>query len=206
MTDADTDQWPLPNYPTVGPKHAHAMGVISLNFNNLEFAFFRLFGHHFERTKMPLAMTWGLHSQLQDSRRPATLKQIFSTAEADEAVREHVEHAVSMFFICRDNRNWLFHSRMSHQPVGEMRLTKTVREDWSKVNVLDVTVSDLRRIADEMYVCWEYVFEIWSYLQRRDLKDELPAFWVATSPTTLPQKPALPRSLVPSQIARGDLA
>ncbi len=42
MTDPDDDPWPMPAYPTVGAKLAHAMGVATLNFNNLEFAFFRL--------------------------------------------------------------------------------------------------------------------------------------------------------------------
>lgn len=202
VVEVEQDNWPLPDYPTAGAKHVHAMGVISLNYNNLEFALFRLFGHHLERNDVPIATAWTLYSQLQESRRPQALRSIFRTSESDEIVRTHVDHAIDVFNICKDNRNWLFHSRMSYEPTGEMTLTKTVKEDWNSINVIDVSLTEMRRVADDIFGCWDYAYEIWAYLQKRDFNDKIPEFFRATSRTVLPAKPDMPQKIVARQIPR----
>ena len=202
MTEADEDRWPMPVYRTVGAKLAHAMGVVTLNFNNLEFVCFRLYAHHLERMSVPLATAWAMYSPLQEGRRGPAIEHMFATAESDDEVKGHVEYALSGFNTCQRNRSWLSHGRTSDLPAETMKLSKTNRDDWSRINVLGVSLADVRRVADECFAFWEYGYDIWSYLQGRDLKDRLPAFQAATSRTTLPERPALPHSLDPSQIPR----
>ena len=187
----------MPRYRSVGKDHAHALGVITLNYNQFEFVFFRLFAHHFERQKVPLAAAWATYSGLPDNARSRTIRAVFADCEADATAIDHVDHALKFFARCVANRNLLFHSRSADEPPGEMRLSKTVKEDWETINHIDMTLVQLRQIADDMFTGFEYSWEVWAYLQGRDLRDTLAPFWQWAMPRTLPQKPPLPQALVP---------
>jgi hypothetical protein len=94
------DIWPMPKYSTAGDKHLHALGVITLNFNNFEFLLFRLFSHHLERMKVDIKIAWNLYSLLQDAKKTKAIEYIFSVYETDPIMIGHVTHIISYFNNC----------------------------------------------------------------------------------------------------------
>jgi hypothetical protein len=129
------DSWPLPRYATAGKQHLHAIGVIVQNFNQFEYAFFRLFAHHLERQKISVKLAWVVCHQLHDYKRPEVIQLMFSEYERDAVVKDHVAHSLDFFDRCTANRNLIFHSRVDlNHPFEEMMLTKGIKKDWEQVN------------------------------------------------------------------------
>jgi hypothetical protein len=52
VTDAE-DIWPAPKYHVGKPKHLHAIGVISMNYNAFERNLYWLYRFHLDRKKIP---------------------------------------------------------------------------------------------------------------------------------------------------------
>jgi hypothetical protein len=145
-----------------------------------------------------------VHDDLLQRRFDDLTSNLWSTDPAGKPeVTIHVNHAWDIFNCCNNNRNHIFHSQLdlSHPP-NEIRLTKGVKDDWNAINRIDLNLSQLRRVADDMFTGWEYVWDIWAYLQRRDLAARMNPIFSLVMPSALPQKPDLPRSLNPIQNPR----
>jgi hypothetical protein len=196
------DIWPLPKYSTGGEKHLHALGVITLNFNNFEFGLFRLFSHHLERMKVDIKIAWNLYSLLQDAKKTQAIEYIFSVYENDPIVIEHVARIIDYFNKCVTNRNHLFHSTHDHTDNAVLHLRAGVKGEWNALNHISISLPELRRIADEMFLGWEYLWDVWAFLQRRDIPNFLPPILLSLLPATLPKKPDVPVPLNPMQNPR----
>ncbi len=192
----------MPKYSTGGDKHLHALGVITLNFNNFEFLLFRLFSHHLERMKVDIKIAWNLYSLLQDVKKTQAIEYIFSVYESDPIMIGHVTHIISYFNNCATNRNHLFHSTHYSSDNAVLNLRAGVKGEWNTLNHISVSLPELRRIADEMFLGWEYLWDVWAYLLRRDSTITLPSVLLSLLPSTLPKKPDLPVPLNPLQNPR----
>jgi hypothetical protein len=101
VIDSGEDRWPLPKYPAVAKEFLHALGVISLNFNNFEFGLFRLFSHHFEMRGFGIKVPWKIYRELQDAKKAPAIRSVFAEYEKDAAVIDHVNHVLEYFFVAR---------------------------------------------------------------------------------------------------------
>ena len=111
MSEAD-DSWPMPKYSSASSAHLHALGVVTLNFNNFEFSLFRLYAHHLERMKIDLRVAWNIYSSLQDDTKTKVIIHIFSIYESNSQVVEHITHLINFFNRCKTNRNILLHATL----------------------------------------------------------------------------------------------
>jgi hypothetical protein len=200
-------EWPEPAYPTAQKDHLHALGVITLNFNNLESVLFRIFSHHMEEdSKIGIELAWQLWTLLQDAKRAPAIRYVYSAREKDPAVVDHIEHGLKYFHCCETNRNHLFHS--IYDPLGDdkLHLRKGVRDNWQTMNTLVLSLPELRRCADEMFSGWKYFVEVWFFLKNRDGAESwsgvLRHLFPQLGLSTLPQKPPLPATLNPDQVPR----
>jgi hypothetical protein len=194
------DTWPMPRYRTAHDKQMHAIGVITQNFHQFEYGFFRLFGHHFEKLGTPANMVWTIYNRLQDNQRSQAIIDVFDACETNPQVIEHIRHVIKFFNKCSDNRNWIFHSRIDlNHTLPKLRLKKGLKEDWERENRIDLSLPQLRKIADDMFTGWEYLWHLFAYLQGRDFSQTIHPAFLLTFPATLPEKPTLPDSIKPIQ-------
>lgn len=197
------NQWPLPKYSSAPADHLHALGVVTLNFNTFEFALFRLFSHHLETLKVDISVSWNLYSALQDNKKGDAIVDLYSRYEKNSSVINHVNHILAFFHRCSGNRNHLFHATHTHHPGDDLHLSSGVRREWNRVNQLQLSLPQIRSIADSMHDGFLYLWDVWAYLQRRDLGSVIHPFIASTFPTSLPDKPPLPVALNPFQSFRG---
>ena len=188
-----------PSYETGPPDHMHALGVISVNYNAFEGAFFALFRHHIVRVGLDIDVAWNIWSKLQGGPKQDCLKSVFEKHEKDPEIFGHISHLLDYFNVCDQNRNTLLHAVHTGLSSGsDLDLRKNIRGDWSTIYAFKVSRVVLRRIADEMNAGTDYLFRVYIYLQRRDGSVTTEGFWkmlVQLSPQSLPKKPPLPQSL-----------
>src|SRR5262249_26277494 len=121
---------------------------------------FRLFSHHLELAGISIKVAWNQYSLLQDQKKSAATQYVYLMHEKDPLVSEHVEWVHSYFNKCETNRNHLFHARheFGSEQEAQLTLSKGVRGEWDSINKIDIPLTDLRRIADEMFTGWEYLW------------------------------------------------
>jgi hypothetical protein len=148
--------------------HLQALGVVTLNFNNLELSSFRLYSHHLERIKIALNVAWYTYSGLQDSKKTDAIEFIYETYETDPEVIDRVSHFIKFYNRCSNNRNHLFHSRFDYANEDIIHLMSDVNGKWDTFNSIPVSLARIRSIADDMHEGFRYAFDLFAYLQRRD--------------------------------------
>ena len=183
-------------------QHMHALGVIGVNYNDLEHILYLLF-HYFlndYQSQVPAV----LFAQLSNERRLFYMKN-FSKSYHSGTQQTAIDGFLDGYAICAYNRNVLMHSSIpdamdvmklaeSADPV--VVLHKRSQGNHSSISRIEnITVTKLRQIADEMAAYETFGFNLYLFLlaQRTggtlkiDGKEERP---------TLPEKPPLPAKLV----------
>lgn len=189
MTDSST--WPL--YQTAPGKHVHALGVVSVNYNALEFHLLLLIVFY-------LGGKWKRATTIFDNAtnnvRLDVLRALANHPQHPANVRELLFYFTSGYAICAANRNILMHShvisRRKNDPPEMLRLIKRTRKS-GKENQFEFDLDDIRRVADEIRAYVSFASGIVS-AQLRWQNPNAP--W----PPTLPEKPPLPCMLtIPSR-------
>jgi hypothetical protein len=176
-----------------------------LNYNLLERSLFGLFSHHLEKAGLTFKECQFLIGTMNTKERLDTIRFLFLEREQDTQVRERVNDLIAYFNRCAENRNILAHATLDnrlekradggwHSVEDEhgMEVWKSSKDDWSKINRYRLTLTDLRRIADEMHAGYLFAFRLWLHLAARD--DRLGALSrLARQP--LPETLPPPRSL-----------
>ena len=72
-----------------------------------------------------------------------------------------------------------------------LSLVKPAKDDWAKVNYMQLSLRRLRAIADEIHCGYQFAFDIWSYLSWRDYPRDM----FNLGPRTLPDKPRIRRKI-----------
>jgi hypothetical protein len=114
--------------------------------------------------------------------------------EKEAEVSGRLLDAMRYFNICADNRNVVMHSvnEISDTLSPMIRLVKKASRDPKKTNCYDLTLEDLRRVADEAAATFLFLFKMFMWLNRR-VEGKNPQV------DELPDRPVQPRVLVPSQ-------
>lgn len=137
-----------------------------------------------------------MKAQLNNKERLNLLEQLASEREKNAVAKERVQHFIAGFDICAENRNFLMHS-MTHKASWDkakteyMTLRKAPRREPHRVNYLNLELTDLRRIAEEISDYDEYAISLFVWLQAQPLGRYFWADGTETTPT-LPDKPPTP--------------
>ena len=119
----DTSNWP--KYPTGAKDSIFALGVISSNYAQLEFAVYAIF-----------TTLLGLESEVSSSlmyktspeMRDKLMREVLPTRNWPENVKDLVQHFIEAHKICYENRNKVAHSNLHSLSPDAIILAKVSRE------------------------------------------------------------------------------
>ena len=207
-----TQIWP--KYSTGPVEHMRALGIISANYNLYEGSLFGVWSHHFIMAGLSYDECQHFFHEQNNKDRLEGLKFIFGKREKELAARKHASHLIKHFNKCMEKRHVLIHSWIEpptltqvfknwSQP-GEikLRLLKRSKDDWQKLNFMQLSLNNLRGIADDIHRGHIFARDLATYLLFRDrpigplgrnglLGLALPG----PERPTLPQKRPIPRKL-----------
>jgi hypothetical protein len=188
------DRWP--KY-AVGPiKHLHALGVISLNFSFYEHAMIVFFEMY-----LPKHMAKFMFDNLHNRNRTELVRELLRTYEANPIIVEHIEHSITHYSMCVQNRHTLLHSRpgISEMFGNVLSLEKQSHKNPNTLQKYQLSLEDLRQTADEMQQGIDYVLSIWRYWAARIQLAGGQKFFSGTPTASLPEKPPKPHIVSPHQ-------
>jgi hypothetical protein len=195
---------PVPNIE----EHLHALGVIITRYNDLEFVAFLLIYHYLNGDPAIAAL---IFSRLNNQSRTDILLR-YGQNDKSQDVTKRVEHFVSAYNICTENRNYLAHSQIdsgqfaSQLNLGLGAITPTIvlkkapRNEPLNRNYAHLAVSDLRSIADDIQIADRFGFDLFRYLHAQPSEGRPLPSGKGPAPA-LPDIPLLPRALTLSRIA-----
>ena len=145
----DDPVWP--RYP-VGPKHSvFALGVVGINYAQLEFAVFGIFTTILSLERdVSSRLMYKLGPEMRD--RPT--RDRFPACEWPPEVVDLVQHFIDAHKICYENRNKLMHSNLHSLSPEAIILIKTGRD--GKATLANPPLVELQQVADDMHVYFEY--------------------------------------------------
>lgn len=189
------DSWQLRHYPQ-HRNHMQALGVIAANYNDLEGQFYRLF----YMTAGNINVGKLVFAKLNNADRMAVAKKASETEP--HLFKPLFEHFIAGFGTAAENRNILMHSKahsawsLATLGVSHLTLTKPIKANLDENNFVNLEVSDLRGIADDMANFSNFGWEL--FLWRAALFTGGTIKWGdgKTTTPTLPEKPPEPRRLV----------
>jgi len=145
------DPPPWPSYPIGPPGAALAIGVASVNYARLEFAF----GHMFATvTGVTNEEAWRLLPTLRNPERIRRIRKALRECDWPPDTKDRVNHFIDAFKILTDNRNLLDHSNVFELDEEPISLFKYNPE--GKTLHIVVTVAELRQVADDMKTYHDY--------------------------------------------------
>ena len=187
MADADPfANWPVGRNRMNTPAHVHAFGMIALNAALLEEMLLLLL-----ITYLPVDRETAIKlvHDLNNSIRADWLRALVRNTEANPRVLEWMDHALRCCSICFDNRNMLIHALYTgtDDAAEKMRLTKRASNNPIRDLKFEVSVDDLRKIADEIGDTVNHMMELWYLKTHTDHR--------ALSHIALREKPPQPSRL-----------
>jgi hypothetical protein len=143
-----TDDWIASHYPKITDK-LHAMGVVSVAWNEAENWLFWLFS---TIVGLPTSETWVLAHELGDIAISERIKALMNIKKVPAATIKIVENALEFYDICRINRNQLTHFVVVSYPNDIMlaRRSKKPEAGAYTSSPFDNSLEDIRRVADEI--------------------------------------------------------
>jgi len=197
-----SDYWPL--YASGPEKHMQALGVIAVNYNLFEGSLFPLFAHHITRAGMTDEECKYTFWNYDNAQRIGAIGFTFERRETEQSVKDCIVHLQRYWNECAEKRHILMHSRLDFlapvEPLATvlgldeqrtLSLAKRAKDDWAKVNHMQLSLRRLRAIADEIHCGYQFAIDIWSYLSWRDY----PRGPFNLGPRTLPDKPRIRRKI-----------
>lgn len=184
-----TTKWPA---YAVGPEaHIHALGVVAINYNGLELALDRLLNTYLRA--MPEAHSYIFQSLNLNSR--TGLFRLCVARENDATLRQHLLDFCTYFETCANNRNLLMHSDLQEENTTDdlLGLTKRSKNNPHVYNDMQLSIGELRAVADEMRAVFRYSAQLFKFILRRQRHD--PFRSATDQPFPLPALPERPSEL-----------
>lgn len=192
MSSPAESKWP--SYP-VGPQtHIHALGVVSINYNGLEIALSSLIREYLgaeDEVHAYIFQALNLHSQLE-------LFRLCIEKEKDKAVRQRLLDFSHCFQTCAGNRNLLMHANLHASDTTEdlLGLAKRSRNKPHIYNDMQLSIKELRSVADDIHALFAWAANLWKYIRYRERQDPFRATDDQPFPMpALPETPSKPMSL-----------
>ena len=184
-----------PKYAVGTPEYAHAVGILSINYNSLESEFQQF---HLFCADAPEPVVALLFEQLNNDRRIDLLKKMIAINISDPKFADHVTHFIAGFRVCTDNRNTIIHASVGALSTNQGTVAfKRARKSGQEA-IYHFQLDTIRRVADEIHEWARFghlTLHHALYLQRVEQKDQFPDGWTIVGPPTLPEKPAVPEIL-----------
>lgn len=194
MTSQLFSDWPLTRSIETPAEHLHALGVISLLYNQLERRLASIFA---EYLGIDSPQCDAIFARLTNKDRSDTLRDLVPIKEGNAATQDRALFAVKCYDICTENRNILSH--VIHDSVDattrDMIATKWKRDTADDV-LYRLPLAALRTFADEMARVTEFVNELAAHLfWRRFQQTGYADAPFAPTHVPLPEKPPQPNKL-----------
>ena len=144
MPNFETDQW-VASFSPIAPEKLHALGAITLYWNNCEIGLFVLFSFV---SGMRWSQAWAVGTELREV---STAKSILALSDAsanDEAVKQMVRDTIKLYGVNRVNRNHLIHFTTSGD-VNDLQFMKASGPAYS-LRPIPSSVEDIRRVAENL--------------------------------------------------------
>lgn len=172
----------------------HALGVVAANYNSMEFTLQLLFYFYIGlKSDVPVWLFNHLHN---NKNRLDILSRLLSSHEQNPQVADLLAFFVTGYDICAENRNLLMHSLTLKASVStELSLHKFSRNNPTKTNYIQLTVAQIRAVADEIDSMDDFGVECLLWLRARDLGGEYTFSDGRKERPALPNKPPKPNKL-----------
>jgi hypothetical protein len=195
------DEWVAAHSPIIAQK-LHALGVVTLEWNKCETALVWLFNFV---VGLPAQECWALFYEMGDIAISERLKSLIKIKKFHPDTIAILENALKLYEGCRLNRNQLTHFQVMHYPNDILLVRKSKKADAPQHEYFPNTLSDVRRVADEIIVLERRLWILSAFLE--DYGPKKPAPWPPklTPPKLLwsplpkkqPKQPRQPRSSRP---------
>lgn len=198
-TNGDT-AWPP--YSVSSNKYAQAVGILCINYNNLEAKLLELAMHFSNAPADIMAFSF---VRLGNETRLDLLKRIFSDNVSDTSFKDYANYFARGFKACAENRNIVLHSQVTAVSTDHITIAKK-RSKSGDESVYYFGLDIVRRVADEIFEWSRFGHLIVGhalYLERASEKT-WPEDWTILGPRTLPEKPKLPESVIASHPSKLD--
>jgi hypothetical protein len=152
--------WPKGRNRIETAAHVHAFGMIALNASMLEELLLILLVAYLP---MDREAATRLAGALNNRERADWLSGLVEKTKTDHDFADDLHHGILYCGICLDNRNMLIHSLYvgTDNVTANMRLTKRARNDVLRELRFEVSLTDLRKIADEIGNTVNYLLDLW---------------------------------------------
>jgi hypothetical protein len=212
----DMPEAPWPPYRVGNSDYIHALGVIASVYNLLEFRFRSLFAIY---TRLPSEPAYKLFGKLSNEMRLELIHGAIPFSSHPEPIKQDVNHFLTGFKICADNRNILMHSTVVYvfgpgdtpcpelsppgqQPQG-VSFQKSPKGDPFRINTYSVSLPEIRAFADAIHDLEVYGDKLyWHILKTYEPKRYRAWGFPKTARFPLPSRPTLPKRLKMSKRPR----
>jgi hypothetical protein len=142
-----------PSYDIGPPGSALALGVASVNYAGLEWAFGSMFAQISGRSS---EQTWPeLRKMRSNNDRIKRIRSVLHKRDWPDDLKDKAAHFIKAFEILTDNRNLLDHSDIfrigTEEPISLYKYDK----DGKTIHIL-VTLEQVRKVADDMRMFTDY--------------------------------------------------
>jgi hypothetical protein len=145
--------------------HIFGLGMISLLFNRFERAI-----KHIMETYVDYTVADLLFDNASNVHRAKAIRALVKAKERDTNVSGHVEHLLTYFAICVENRNVLMHSSedwagdKSAASTGRLSLRKTSRSGGAQFFQLEL--EDIKRVFADMLAGTKYCIDVYDIIKK----------------------------------------
>jgi hypothetical protein len=189
-------QWPTYDINSI-PDHVHAIGVLSVNYNNLEHQLLELYRLYCDA---PSDVASFIFERLSSTEQKLGFLVFLLDRRKtlDRKIYDGLMAFSYAYKICAKNRGFIIHSRVNASfGDGVLMLTKRTRARGAEMH-RDVDLEMIRQVADEIHTWHRYAHHVIFYVSRkrraRQKKYQHPDIKLV-GPTTLPQIPPPPIDL-----------
>lgn len=172
-------------------EHVFGLGLISLHYNLFESALRFILSTYTDRISANL-----LFEKSSNEQRCGAIRALATAKESDPIALEHLDHLLTFYSRCAENRNILMHSRpsLTEDPTeadGLLRLEKRLKAGGHNIYRLDLR--SIKQVANDMIAGITYLLAV------DKLIGEPRGLLSLGAPRTWPERPPLPRMLNPHQ-------
>jgi hypothetical protein len=151
------DRW-ISTHSPIEPERLHALGVVTLYWNECEYELFLIFG---EVLALPLPQLWALAHDLGDIAISTRIMALARAKKFDEAALSALENALAVYDVCRRNRNQLTHFwAMGGIAGGRTLYHRSKKPDDYFPDLFDSKLEDIRRVAEEIMALRDHLFQL----------------------------------------------
>jgi hypothetical protein len=190
-----SDKWP--EYLPDTRDHLHAIGVIAVTFNFLEY---RLLGLSLLYVGFDEVTTFLFHRLRDNAARIELILKASALRGETIEIKDSVHHFCAGFVRCAENRNILMHSlartvESKNALVPSVEFLKAAKDKHLKWNRFSLGVPQLRIIADETKAFSDFGRRLFVHVTTTYRREQLTGPYPIGEPEPLPGKPPLPTLL-----------